>query len=553
MSAIGHSLTIARTDVRRASRKYRKKWPQAVFTVVAILAVGAGGGYLAYLLGPELVAGALDTELFGTVEAVRGLFAVFWVIIVFVFALRSVGQRGTLANAEGVLTVVPTRQAVVGVLAAEATYVLTWVLPAGVGVGLGFAVSTGSYLAILTAPVAVVLLGTTAMLVGYPIGLGIRHVVTRFAFVARHKNVLILAVFLVYFGLLMTGTFNDFVVSMFEPMQVAPQGWLGDLFLLGVTGLTASTLYALQAIALSVVVALLSVATTTVVAARHWFADPALAGEVDEDAGVEYDGEYAPGTVESALSSAFGRPTAAVVTLAWRRAARAPLKLLYAFYPLLFLAGVVADIYQSGRVPTYLPYAVLVFVAWAGAVIFTLNPLGDQGSVLPATLLSKVRGRDFVFAHVLAGLVVAVPVGTVVTAVVAYLSPVDATTAVALTVAAPVVMVVASVAAVGLGMAFPRYEAVNVTQSVKAVIPSAWAFALFSVHLFGTALAAVLVYEPIARELGAGLLTFLLPFGWGIDAGTLYYLAVALLVVFLVLPAASYRYAVRTYDRFTVA
>jgi hypothetical protein len=229
------------------------------------------------------------------------------------------------------------------------------------------------------------------------------------------------------------------------------------------------------------------------------------------------------------------------------------MKLLYAAYPLLFMTGVFADILQTGQVPAYLPYGMLVFVVWAVSVVFTLNPLGDQGAVLPTTLLSRVGGREFVFAHVLAGLVVGLPLGTVITAAVALLSPVDVETAVALTAATPVLLVVCSVLAVGIGVAFPRYEAVNVTRSMKAVVPSRWAFVLFTLYLFVTTAAAVLVYQEFARTLAAGLLSFLLPFGLSVSAETLLYAAAVCLVPLVAAPFVAYRYAVRRFETFTVA
>ncbi|MFC7193998.1 hypothetical protein ACFQL4_03975 [Halosimplex aquaticum] len=169
-------------------------------------------------------------------------------------------------------------------------------------------------------------------------------------------------------------------------------------------------------------------------------------------------GRDAPSTSEDRLArwleAAVDRPTAALITLAWRRAARAPLKLMYAAYPLFFGTGAFVEILQTGQIPVYLPYGLLVFLAWAGGVVFTLNPLGDQGSVLATTLLSEVTGHRFVGAHVLAGLLVVVPVGTALVAVTAVLSPLDARSAAILTGLAPVSMVVAAALSVGIGMAF---------------------------------------------------------------------------------------------------
>ena len=118
--------------------------------------------------------------------------------------------------------------------------------------------------------------------------------------------------------------------------------------------------------------------------------------------------------------------------------------------------------------------------------------------------------------------------------------------------ATPLLIAVATVLSVGIGTAFPRFRAVNITRSMKTVVPSTLAFALFSVHLVATVAAAVVVSDEGARGLGAALLTFVLPFGLGVDAETLSLAAAVLLVVLVVTPALSYRYAVRRFDRYTL-
>lgn len=228
------------------------------------------------------------------------------------------------------------------------------------------------------------------------------------------------------------------------------------------------------------------------------------------------------------------------------------MKLLYAFYPLLLGVGFFAEIIQTGQIPSFLPYAVLLFAAWAAGVMFTLNPLGDQGAVLASTLLSNVDGKAFVKAHVLAGLVVAVPLGTIVTAVIAFLSPLDRETVLVLVVVSPVVMVIAATLSIGIGIAFPRFEEANITQSMKTVVPSLWAFILFTLHLFATAGAATVVYDPFVRDLAAGIVSWILPFGLSLSAETLYMVSAVGLVPLILAPLVSYWYAVKRFDRYTL-
>jgi len=574
MSAGGHALRITRIDVTRMVRKRTGK--RTLGSVAGLLMFGVlllvttvGGAWGGRAIGRALASGSLEFDPAGAASAARGLVGVFWVIGVAMFALRSVGQRGTLTNAEGILTVVPTREAYVGIVLAEYVYFLLWTLVPAAGIGVGLTLGSDALWPAVGLPLLMVCGGLTLSATGYLVGLGIRHVVTRFPFVARHKSGLVVLAFLVYFVAIFTGGLNQVVVNLFDPVAASPLGWYGDLAALGLPGVATQATYAVGAVGVTAVLAPLVILAGIRVAERHWFADPALAGEGDSDSDADPSsaggaagdaGEAAfhgsPDRLGAALEGVLSRPTAALVTLAWRRAIRAPLKLLYAAYPLLFLVGVVADIFQTGQVPAYLPYGLVVFVAWAGGVVFTLNPLGDQGSVLPATVLSAVTGHRFVAAHVFAGLVVAVPVGTVLVAAAGLLSPLALERIALLTAVAPVAMVVAGALSVGIGTAFPRFEATNVTRSMEAVVPSPWAFVLFSLHLVLTAAAVGVVVEPAVRSLAASLLSLLLSTvlsGFTISPERLYVVCVGLLVVLLVVPPLSYRYAVRTFDEYVLA
>ncbi|MFC7132028.1 MULTISPECIES: hypothetical protein [Salinibaculum] len=554
MSALNHVVRLARIDVTRMLRKHTDRSESAgrvistvVFGLVLVVATLASA-YGASRLGASLVAGELSDVAANGIVAARGLVAVFGVIGSVVVIVRAIGQRGTLTNAEGVLTIVPTRQALLGLLLAEYVYVLLWLGGPALGIGVGLAVGTGTVWPALTVPLGVAAVAVPIVAIGYPLGLGLRHFVTRFAFVARNKGRLIVLVFAVYFALVATGSLNAAVVRLFEPLQASPTGWFADLLFLGTPTLSATPVRAVGAVGVALALGLAGTVAGTRVAEAHWFSDPALAGEPEP----ETPAEAAEPGLERRLAPVLGVPTAALVVLAWRRAIRAPMKLLYAAYPLFFAVGIVADILQTGEVPPYLPVGTLVFVTWAAGVIFTLNPLGDQGAGLPSTLLSRVDGRRFVHAHLLASLIVAVPLGLALTAAAALVSPVDTETTLALVVATPVLMAVASALSVGIGIAFPRFEAVNITRSMETVIPSLLAFALFTVHLVGTTAALAVVYDEGVRATAAFLVSWLLPFGLTVGAETLFLVAAALLAGLVAAPLVSYRYAVRRFDTYTL-
>ncbi len=555
MSRLAHVRRLAAIDVRRMVRKHTERnrgVGSLVSTAMFVLLFAVttlAGGYGAKLAGEALVAGSLsDITANGIVQA-RGLVAVLGLILTVVIAVRAFGQRGTLTNAEGVLSIVPTREALVSVLVAESAYVLLWLAGPILGASVGLAVGTGTVWPVLSIPLAVGMIGVTGVAVGYPLGLGLRHVVTRFAFVARNKGALIVLAFVLYFAFVVSGSLNATIGALFEPLQTSPTGWFADLLFLGVPVVDVSPLRAAGAVGVLAVLGVLSVVAGTRFANAHWFSDPAVAGDSEPEP-VEERSEPA---IERRLEPYVGLPTATLVALAWRRSIRAPIKLLYAAYPLFFAIGGIADIVQTGEVPSSLPVATLIFVTWAAGVIFTLNPLGDQGAGLPTALLSRVDGKRFVRAHLLASLLVALPVGITLTAAAALASPVETTTAVAVVLAAPVLMVVSSALSIGIGIAFPRFEAISIARSLKTVIPSTLAFILFSAHLLATTLSAVLVYDRPARSATAALLSWVLPFGLSVDAGTVYIASGMVLVALALAPIASYRYAVRRFDTYTVS
>jgi len=554
MSAISHSVRLARIDFQRMLRNHTD-WKSGtssllgVVMYVILVVIGTlGGGYLGYRLGDSLGQGIPEFGQFTPIEVVRGVLALFWLMVTLVFVLRTVGQRGTLSQPEGVLTVVPTSQALVGLLLAEYAYFLLWLLPPAVGLGTGFTVGMGVVWPALAVPLAVAAAGIGSVSVGYPLGLSIRHVASRFEFIARHKPAIIGVVFVGYFLALASGAWDRLMIRLFEPMQQSPIGWYADLLFLGIPALDASVLQAGGALALTAALVVLAAVGGTRIADRHWFSDPALAKTAVPTASAEAG---TPG-IEQRLVPILGLPTASLVTLSWRRARRSPLKLLYAFYPLLLLAGLFASIVRTGTIPGYLPFVVLVFAAWAAGVIFTLNPLGDQGAVLPSTLLSRVDGRTFVRAHLLAGLIVAIPLGTLATAVVAVLSPVGQQTVLVLVAATPIVMLASAALSIGIGVAFPRFEATKVTQSMKTVLPSRWAFLLFTLYLFATVSTGAILYKPLVREAAAALVSWVLPFGWSISAGALLLVAAVILVPLGLAPIVSFQYAVKRFDNYVL-
>lgn len=520
----------------------------AVF-VIWLVGGSLGGAYLGRWMGRSLIDAGEEAGFFafGIVDA-RGIIALLWFILVLIYLIRTIGQRGLLSQPNAVLPVVPTNQAYRGLVLAEYVYFLLWLVLPAFGFGVGIAIGTESLVPIIAMPAAIVFAGVSVVPVGCMLGIGIRHVATRYPVIVRHKVAIIVGAFVVYMAVFTTGVWERMMEYIYEPLQRSPLGWYGDLAFIGTSGMEAATANAALALVLSLLGGGIAILAGERVATMHWFSDPATT----ERAPVDVTTVEETPALERRLFAWMGAPQATLIVNAWRLAARTPFKLLYALYPFLVLTGVFAQVVQTGEVPQFLPYVVIVVLCWAAGVIFTLNPLGDQGPALPSTLISRISGRMFVRAHLVAGLVIAIPVGTVFVAVLAWLSPVGTNTTIGLIVATPIAMGISALVSIGIGMAFPRFDSTNITRSESVVLPSRWGFIIFTLYVVVGSISAGAVYDAGFRELLVALLT-LLPVGVSVSADELRLGLAVLLVPLLLAPIVGYRSAIRRFDRYTIA
>jgi hypothetical protein len=232
-----------------------------------------------------------------------------------------------------------------------------------------------------------------------------------------------------------------------------------------------------------------------------------------------------------------------VAAVDYRRGRRAPITLSYVLYPLFVLFGPVTSAVQTGTIGGDLPLLAVLCGAWMTGALFTLNVVGNEGAVLPATLLGADPGRSLVGGHVAAAALLGVPLTVAATAVLAVASPYGPAAVVTLAASALVLAGSAGPVATGVGAAFPRFEAVRMSRSTRAIVPSLLAFTVYSIAVVVIALPALLghtgmVGHAVASWLGTSQAVVAI-------AGTL---ATAVLAVAAGLLSASY--AVRSVDSF---
>jgi len=472
---VGHSYAIARNELRVGYRKVRDQNLAQLgalgFFGLVVLGFTVGATWAAHGAGESFAGNAENlADAVGLVAAGVAVFAV--ALTAYLVALR----YGDIDVRDGYLTTVPARDVVGGLLVAGfVRSVAVFVVPM-LAATAGFAAGAGAPLVLPLGVLAVLALTTVSFLVGFPLGTVVAYLLGQSEFVDRYKTALAALAFVAYFALIFTNALGDAVQPVVEAASASPVAWYGDLLLLPLPAADASALRAAAALAGSLAVALAAVPASVRACERRWYDDEARAGarETESAAGGRLDG-------------LLGRRTAWVARKSWLRARRAPVKLLYVTYPVFILVTPIQHSVEAGHVTGGLATTTALYSAWATGALFTLNPLGDEGAVLPVTVTSGVSGRQFVGGLVAASALVGTPVTVTLAVVLGALSPLGALAVACTAVAALALPTLAAAVAAGVGTVFPKYEATNITRSREAVVPSMWAFGVYTLAFLLTA------------------------------------------------------------------
>ncbi|NKE35798.1 hypothetical protein GWG54_08190 [Natronococcus sp. JC468] len=542
---------VARTEFRRTVRAITtdrtKLLMMSLLAAFAFGSVTVAGGYLLPTLGEHFADGPAAGSVALATNTVAGGVAIGWLFLVGMSAIRAF----TAADPDEpafLLVSTSTRNAAVGLVGAEILLFAVWVFPPAIVLSSAFAVGADTAVPVVGAVLVAALALLSAVPVGFVVGVWVRHLVTAYEPIARYRWFLFVGFWALYFGAIATGRFDLVVSELFVALQDGPLGWPGHLLLATVPNVPASGTAILGALVGTALVTPIAVGIGVASARVHWFADPA-----------RFDDRHRSGASSSrlagALSRGVDRPTRTVTVTAIRRTRRAPIRLAYVGYPLFGAVGFVQAILEAGTIPAYVAVVLSVYLVWAAGALFTLNPLGDLGRALPAVVTSTLSGRQSIAGLVLAGVLVAAPVGLVVSLALGLASPISLERTAALAAATTVGAVATPALATGIGAALPRFGSVNVTNSREAVMPSKAAFAVYSLAvILPTAAAAALYVDaaaPIAALLSATAAWAPTP-SVSITAAQIAGVAWAVLVVGLLAPPTSALYAIERFDRYTL-
>jgi len=485
---VGHVALLARTEMAQRYRSVRTDTRRfVVFLLVGVVLLLPLGIVVAllYAFGTTVAGGSLPDPL--TMTTVRGGVGGLVVLIAILNLVRTVHTGATPSNGDGVLVMADHSEVVASILVVE-TLAGGWIVlvPGALG-AVAFGLGAGSVLAGVAFLIAILCVTALGSALGIALGFAVRNALARSETLARYRTPAAVVLFLGYMYAIVATDFE----SAFDPVASVigrtPLGWYGDLALapLAVGGSPTTAGGSL----------LLTVASVA-----------ALSVAVDRLAGMLWYVESVEGSTGETDSSGIGgiagvpRPVARVVRRSWLRAYRSPIRLIFVIYPVFFLVGPISEAVQTGVVPGYLPAAVALYGAWATGAAFTLNPIGEEGNVLPVTLTTPVSGRSFVGGCCLAGALIGLPLSVlavVVAALLAGSSTVSIAGALALGLVLPVV---ATGMAAGIGVTVPRFEPVNVTRGREAVVPSLVGFAVYSIALTLAATPGLAVQVAGARE-----------------------------------------------------
>ena len=477
---------VARTELRRRWRTMKGNTTQLLalaFAAVMLLPFSLAGVFGAYLAG-GFVAGSETEPL---IDWAQMALVYGWIAVVGFGGYRAYAVALRPDNLDGLLTTVSHRDVIGGLVLTELVLWSAFVVTVGSAVTIAFAVGAGSLLTIPVLFLTLCLLLATGIPAGFLIALGVRNAGVRSRLLSRLRTLFFVLLGIGYFALIFTNAFASVMEPIYRALAPTPIDWFGDLAAVGL-GIGASPLRAIGAMGFSVVFAVAAVASLYRLAEWLWYADGVhVTHEIERSA--DRSSRF------GGLSRVLSQPVFGVVAVDWKRARRSPISLSFALYPLIVLAGPIVTAVQTGEVGTGLPLWVLISGTWVAGSLFALNVVGQEGAALPVTLLSEAPERSLVVGHVVSGALLIAPVTVAATVVTGLLSPYSIPLVASLGVSALVLSAVSGAIGTGIGVGFPRFEAVSVSRSSKAIVPSVFAFAIYSIVVLLVALPTVIAHS----------------------------------------------------------
>lgn len=510
---VRHSLSIGVFEFRRSVR--------AIWQDKARFALMALGVVIPSLMFTAFVVVFAETirsvEALPVPDQLRGMVALFWLFAVFLIGQRVVSAKIHVEAEPLMLTTVSARTVAGGLLLAEILRILTYLgLPILVLTGVGVFLF-GSPASLVVVPMAALLFTATVVVTGTVCGYAVAWLVATSKFIARHKTVLGTVVSLILTG----GYLLVFLPQLGGVSQASlawlPVGWFADLAVVG-TPLMGSFLRLTGTLLGSAIFLVVGGAIIEHEVVALWFTEPVSidAGESPRESAVAESESSTQPSRHDALAAAVkplvvprivSTPARHVAEWAFLRTRRDPNRLTFLLIPVFALgSSLVSAGLQSGSVRALAAPVCTVLLPWLAGALFAMNPLGDEGAMLPVTL-TAVSGTQYVRGLMVPGLVFGLPVVVILTSVASVFSPYTIPEQVGLVVLSVYLTCVSVAITPAVGMMLPRFSAISVGQSREVLPPRMSAIVLhMALIMIPGALLTMLVIVPrIAQVVLAGL------------------------------------------------
>lgn len=459
-----HAWQMGRFDFKRTLSGMWDDKARLAMTVGPMVFIGVVGLAL-------LVAFADELQRFSGMtlpDGARGQLAMFWVFGVYIFTNRLVTQRSRVEAEELVLTTVSARTAAMGHIIAETLRGLAYfAAPIIVLTAAGFIIF-GSPGVFLTIPIAALTFVMTTIITGTAVGYSIAWLLTHVKFVRRYKTIIGgVAVAIVMGGYLFA------VLGPMEGMDVSfigwfPMGWVLDVGVLGVGGaIEGSTVKAIGSMVTSALVIIGGIFATERITSGYWFSEPVSIDDDDEPTD-HSERSFRLGPLP--FPEFIPQPTRRVSEWVIVRSIRDPSRLSYLTLPAVVVFDAVFIAYSDGVLDVTLAPVLAVGLPWILSEIAAMNPLGDEGSMLPMTV-ATISARQYIHGLLVPGLLYGLPIAGILTALAGMISSYSPMEIAGLVGIALYLTLIAVIIAPALGMAMPRFDAISIGRSDDVLPP----------------------------------------------------------------------------------
>ncbi len=480
-----HGLRLGVSGVRRWIRQLQRNRLRLRLLGFSALsgAIGFGGTgvFVALSLrvndGPILIPGQLRLGVAG-----------LWVFLVWFFAQRAITHWSHLSKRSFLLTTVSPRAVAVGMLLTEfMTAVFVLVLPVTLLVGI-IGIAFLSLSTVFLTIVAVGLSIATTIVVGYALGFGSFFVNDTLGFPDQLKGDLgVHLVLLAVTGYVVAVVvFDAPAIWNAVSFEWIPMGWLVDFAVLG-TPVVISVERAVAGFIGSIAVVIIGSLVVESLATTYWCMDTKTGRSAST---VDYSRTQGESSLITALSplsvpDVVSTPTRRVAAVVMLRIRREPRRMTIVGTVALSLAlWIGVALTQLAQPMRLVPLACAVFIPWLAGALFSINPLGDEGVVLPATLTSPISGTQYVHGLMLPGALYGTPLACFLTLATGIAGPYTIFEVTGLVLLALLLTPIAVLVGITTGMYFPRFSSLTIGDDDIAQ-PSMIAIALYSACISG--------------------------------------------------------------------